>query len=65
MLQVQSIAAEVEQQSSSSKAITSLVNDVNGIATDNSSLISQVDDELNSLRQKSTELMDLVQEMRR
>jgi methyl-accepting chemotaxis protein len=65
MFQVQSIAAAVEQQSSSSKAVTSLVNDVSGIATDNGALISKVDEELRALLLKSMELMELVSELRR
>jgi methyl-accepting chemotaxis protein len=64
MIQVQSIAAAVEQQSVSSKSITTLVNDVSGIATDNNELVTRVDGELKSLLQKSTELLDLVSEFR-
>jgi methyl-accepting chemotaxis protein len=64
MLKVQSIAAAVEQQSESSKAVTSLVTDVNGIASHNSELISNVDESLKSLLRKSTELKDLVSELR-
>jgi methyl-accepting chemotaxis protein len=64
MIQVQAIAGSVEQQSESSKAITSLVNDVSGIATDNSALVSQVDKELKGLLKKSEELLELVSELR-
>jgi methyl-accepting chemotaxis protein len=64
MIQVQSIATAVQQQSASSKAITTLVNDVSGIATDNNELVTKVDDELKSLLQKSTELLELVSEFR-
>jgi methyl-accepting chemotaxis protein len=64
MIQVQSIAASVEQQSDSSKAITSLVNDVSGIATDNNTLVTQVDQELKGLLHKAAELLGLVSELR-
>jgi methyl-accepting chemotaxis protein len=64
MLQVQSIAAGAEQQAESSKAAASLVNDVNGIASHNSGLIRQVDAALKNLLRKSTELKDLVLELR-
>jgi hypothetical protein len=64
MLQVQAIAAAVEQQSASSTAITSLVNDVSGIARENDQLVTQVDEELHSLLYKSTELLNLVSELR-
>ncbi|MDR2477050.1 MAG: methyl-accepting chemotaxis protein [Treponema sp.] len=64
MLKVQSIAASVEQQSEFSKAVTSLVTDVSGIASHNSELISLVDNSLKSLFRKSTELKDLVLELR-
>ncbi|MDR2618760.1 MAG: chemotaxis protein, partial [Treponema sp.] len=49
MIQVQSIAELVEQQLNSSKAVTSLVTDVRGIARDNSSRITLVDGELKGL----------------
>jgi methyl-accepting chemotaxis protein len=64
MLKVQSIAVSVEHQSESSRAVTSLVNDVNGIASHNSELISRVDNSLKNLFRKSTELKDLVLELR-
>jgi methyl-accepting chemotaxis protein len=64
MLKMQSIAAAVEQQSKSSKAVTSLVTDVSGIASHNSELISTVDASLKNLLRKSTELKDLVLELR-
>ena len=64
MLQVQSIASAAEQQSASSKAVSSLVNNVSGIASINSQLISQVDVSLKSLFLKATELKDMVSELR-
>jgi methyl-accepting chemotaxis protein len=64
MIKVQSIAAEVEQQSSSTKSITSLVTDVSGIAGENNKLVTQVDGELKTLLHKSQELLDLVSELR-
>jgi methyl-accepting chemotaxis protein len=64
MLKVQSIAAAVEQQSGSTKAITSLVTDVNGIAGENSRLIAKVDGELKTLLGKSEELLSLVMELK-
>jgi methyl-accepting chemotaxis protein len=63
MLRVQSIAAAAEQQSASSKAVTSLVDEVSGIATANDKLVNQVNEELHSLILKSTELLDLVSEL--
>jgi methyl-accepting chemotaxis protein len=63
MLQIQSIAAAVERQSDSSKAVTSLVNDVSGIAQDNGKLVTLVDEELRALLHKSTELLNLVSEL--
>ncbi|MDR3337705.1 MAG: methyl-accepting chemotaxis protein [Treponema sp.] len=64
MIQVQAIAESVEQQSESSKGITSLVNDVSGIARDNNQMITQVDEELKGLLRKSEELLTLVSELR-
>jgi methyl-accepting chemotaxis protein len=64
MIKVQSIAAAVEQQSGSTKSITSLVTDVSGIAGENSKLVIQVDEELKTLLHKSQELLDLVSELR-
>jgi methyl-accepting chemotaxis protein len=64
MIQVQSIAELVEQQLDSSKAVTSLVTDVSGIARDNSSRITLVDGELKGLLKKSEELLTLVTELR-
>jgi methyl-accepting chemotaxis protein len=60
MLQVQSIAQAVEEQSASSRTVTSLVGEVNGIALDNQQLVTRVDEELQGLRRKSAELMELV-----
>jgi methyl-accepting chemotaxis protein len=65
MIQVKSIAESVQQQSQSSKSITSLINDVSGIARSNSDMISKVDDELKGLLKKSEELLALVSELRR
>jgi methyl-accepting chemotaxis protein len=64
MLKVQSIAAAVEQQSGSTKAITSLVTDVNGIAGENGCLIAKVNGELETLLNKSEELLGLVTELK-
>jgi methyl-accepting chemotaxis protein len=64
MIKVQSIAQAVEQQSASSKAITSLVTGVSGIAGENNQLVTLVDAELKSLLGKSTELMNLVSELK-
>jgi methyl-accepting chemotaxis protein len=64
MVKVQTIAASVEQQSQSSKSVTSLVNDVSGIASHNSELITRVDTSLKNLLHKSSELKDLVSELR-
>ena len=64
MVKVKSIAMAVEQQSESSRSVTSLVTDVSGIASHNSELISLVDKSLKNLLQKSTELKDLVSELR-
>ncbi|MDR2517091.1 MAG: methyl-accepting chemotaxis protein [Spirochaetaceae bacterium] len=63
MLQVKSIAHAMEEQSSSSKAITSLVNDVSGTASSNSQLVIRVEEDLKNLLQKSTDLMELVSEL--
>jgi methyl-accepting chemotaxis protein len=63
MLQVQSIASASEQQLASSKAMTSLVDEVSGIALANDKLVNQVNEELHSLIDKSTELLDLVSEL--
>ncbi|MCL1817710.1 MAG: methyl-accepting chemotaxis protein [Spirochaetaceae bacterium] len=65
MLQVQSIAESVQRQSDSSKNITSLVNDVSGIAHNNSGMITQIDVELKGLLNKSEELLTLVSELKR
>jgi methyl-accepting chemotaxis protein len=64
MIQVHSIAQSVQEQSESTKSITALVNDVSGIATDNGTLIDQVDGELKGLLKKSEELLGLVSELR-
>ncbi|MDR2552334.1 MAG: methyl-accepting chemotaxis protein [Treponema sp.] len=64
MLQVRSILERAEEQASSSRAVTSLVNEVNGIAGDNDALVTRVDGELKALLEKSAELMELVVELR-
>jgi methyl-accepting chemotaxis protein len=64
MLQVQSIAAAVKEQSASSEAVSNLVNDVSGIAEKNDHLIIGVDDEVKALLHKSIELLDLVSELK-
>ena len=64
MIQMQSIAESVQQQSESSKSITSLVNDVSGIAQNNSGMIASIDNELKGLLNKSEELLSLVSELR-
>jgi methyl-accepting chemotaxis protein len=63
MTQVESIAAAVEQQSASSGSITTLVNEVSGIAGDNKALISRVDEQLRTLLSKSSELLNIVAEL--
>jgi methyl-accepting chemotaxis protein len=63
MYQVQSIVSAAGEQASSSKSVTSLVNDVSGVAVDNDQLVIRVDGELKALLRKSTELMDLVNEL--
>jgi methyl-accepting chemotaxis protein len=65
MLKAGSIAAAVEQQSESSKAVTSLVNDVSGIAARNNELMGMVDGSLKNLLHKATELKEQVVELRR
>ncbi|WP_041611456.1 methyl-accepting chemotaxis protein [Treponema primitia] len=64
MIQVQSIAQAVQEQSAFSKSITTLVNDVSGITKENNVMVTQVDSELQSLLRKSEELLELVQELR-
>ncbi|MDR2588513.1 MAG: methyl-accepting chemotaxis protein [Spirochaetales bacterium] len=65
MLQVRSIASAVEEQSASSTEVMSLVNDVSGIAQENVSLIAQVDEELQALLKKGTDLLGVVSELRK
>lgn len=64
MLQVKSILDAAEEQASSSKAVTSLVNEVNSIAGENDRLVAGVDGVLKSLLNKSAELMELVAELK-
>jgi methyl-accepting chemotaxis protein len=64
MLQVQAIAQSVQEQSTSSAKVSSLVDEVSGIARDNGKLVSQVDGEIRGLFQKSAELLELVSGMR-
>jgi methyl-accepting chemotaxis protein len=65
MIQIQSIAGSVQEQSESTKSITTLVTGASGIAAKNSALIDQVDGELKGLLKKSDELLTLVSELRR
>jgi methyl-accepting chemotaxis protein len=65
MMQVKSIADSEEEQSESSKNITSLVNEVSGIAQNNSGMISEIDGEISGLLKKSEELLALVSELRK
>jgi methyl-accepting chemotaxis protein len=60
MIQVQTIAQAVDEQSASSKDVTTLVNEVNGIAFDNENLVVHMDQELKVLLGKSSELLELV-----
>jgi methyl-accepting chemotaxis protein len=62
---VQSIAESVEEQSTSGKMATTLVNEVNSIAVDNVKLATKVDEDLHGLLRKSTELLDLVSELKK
>ncbi|MDR1211439.1 MAG: methyl-accepting chemotaxis protein [Spirochaetaceae bacterium] len=64
MLQVQAIVQAVDEQAVSSESVSALVNDVNGIASENDQLVTRVDGELRNLINKSTELMELVTELR-
>jgi len=64
MMQVQGIAEAVQSEVVSSKSITSLVDDVSGIAKNNSGMINKIDQELKALLKKSEELHGLVTELR-
>jgi methyl-accepting chemotaxis protein len=64
MIQVQSIAQAVQEQLAFSNSITNLVNDVSGIAKENTVMVTQVDNELQSLLLKSEELLGFVSELR-
>ena len=64
MMQVQSIAESVQHQSQSTNNITALVNDVSGIAQNNSGRIAMIDDEIKGLLKKAEELLNLVSELR-
>jgi methyl-accepting chemotaxis protein len=65
MIQVQAIAESVQEQSTSSGEVSSLVNVVSGIARDNGELVSQVDGNLRGLFDQSAELLELVSGLRR
>ena len=64
MIQVQSIAESVQQLSLSSQNVTSLVNDVSGIAQSNSGMLTHIDDELKGLLKKSEDLLFMVSELK-
>ena len=64
MEQMQSIAESVQQLSQTSKSITSLVNDVSGIAENNNGRLTQIDGEINGLLKKSEEMLTIVTELR-
>jgi methyl-accepting chemotaxis protein len=64
MLQVQTIADAVEEQSSSSNTASTIVREINDIAVDNVKLASQVDEELHDLLRKSASLLDMVSQLR-
>jgi methyl-accepting chemotaxis protein len=63
MLQVESIAHAVEEQSTASGEVTALVNEVNGIAENNEVLSVKMEAELHSLLEKSGGLLSLVSEL--
>jgi methyl-accepting chemotaxis protein len=64
MLQVRSILEKAEEHAASSRAVTSLVNEVNGIASENDRLVTRADGELKTLLEKSRGLMELVAELK-
>ncbi|GHV19323.1 methyl-accepting chemotaxis protein [Spirochaetia bacterium] len=64
MMQVEQIVQAAAQQSQSSVAVRSLVDDVYGIAKENSSLVGDVDENLRLLLGKSKELMELLVELK-
>jgi methyl-accepting chemotaxis protein len=63
MLQVESIADAVEEQSAASSEVTALVNQINGIAENNEALAGRMEEELHALLQKSEGLLSLVTEL--
>ncbi|MCL1927499.1 MAG: methyl-accepting chemotaxis protein [Treponema sp.] len=64
MIRVHSILEKAEEQAGSSRAVTSLVNEVNGIASENDRLVTLADGDLRALLEKSTGLMELVAELK-
>jgi methyl-accepting chemotaxis protein len=62
-VQVESISSAVNQQSESSYAIISLVNDVSGIALTTNETVMQMDRDLKALLNKSDDLLALVSEL--
>ena len=64
MIRVHSILQRAEEQAGSSRAVTSLVNEVNGIASENDRLVTLADGDLRALLEKSTGLMELVAELK-
>ncbi|MCL1815547.1 MAG: methyl-accepting chemotaxis protein [Treponema sp.] len=64
MIRVHSILEKAEEQAGSSRAVTSLVNEVNGIVSENDRLVTLADGDLRALLEKSTGLMELVAELK-
>lgn len=62
--EVQSIAAAVEEQSAASSEALQHINDVNAITQDNYALTQAVNDELHLLEEQSTNLLQLVEDLR-
>jgi hemerythrin-like metal-binding protein len=63
--QVESIAAEVEVQSSASAEVAALVNEVNGIAENNGELATRMAEDLQVLLEESEGLLALVSELQK